>query len=300
MLFLVFIHQDRGASVLDLLDHLVFDGDSGNFRLQTPFFTAVADDLVIEIGRMAEFAGKARFPVVQVAVDDDSDGDATGEVQVNDVLFGTRASFRIFAVAAGAGVVFDQHPVSEPFFHDLAQRLFARGEIFVAASGFRIHAPGNADSDAEQLRTVYFAVVYEPVDRRSDFVEAFFRVVEDKILLVFQLDDVVVQVGNHHDDLIATHFDAGEIDGRMSQTENVRPASAAGFDLAAVGDDVFGKEFLDQFGDCRDADMQLPGQIRQRTFSFDRHAGDDIAFENVVFLNDSFGLAVFRLIEKFL
>ena len=46
--------------------------------------------------------------------------------------------------------------------------------------------------------------------------------------------------------------------------------------------------------------MQLPGQIRQRTFSFDRHAGDDIAFENVVFLNDSFGLAVFRLIEKFL
>ena len=38
--------------------------------------------------------------VVQVAVDDDSDGDAAGEVQVNDVLFGTRASFRIFAVAA--------------------------------------------------------------------------------------------------------------------------------------------------------------------------------------------------------
>ena len=300
VLLLELIHQNRRASVTDLVHHLVLDRDARHFRLETAFLAAVADDLVIEIGRMAELSGKSRAAVVEFAVDDDADGHASAQVQVNDVLFLTGASLDVLSVAARAGIVLDQHAVSEAFFHDFAQRLFLMSEIFVASPRFRIDATGHANADTQQLGAVDAAAGEEILDRRANGFEALVRIVEREIALAFRLDDIVLKVRYDQHDLVAANLDSREIDRRVGQAVDVGPATAAGLDLAPVGDNVLGEQLLDQLGDRRNADVQLLGQIGERRIAGDGHMSDNITFDDVVLLNNAFSLSMLRPVEKFL
>ena len=75
------------------------------------------------------------------------------------------------------------------------------------------------------------------------------------------------QVGDHGDDLVAADFDAGEIERRVGQSEDVGATSAIGFDFPEVSHDMFLQELFDQFGDGRNADVQLFREIGQGALS---------------------------------
>ena len=81
---------------------------------------------------------------------------------------------------------------------------------------------------------------------------------------------------------------------------DVGPATAAGLDLAPVGDNVLGEQLLDQLGDRRNADVQLLGQIGERRIAGDGHMSDNITLDDVVLLNNAFSLSMLGPVEKFL
>ena len=117
--------------------------------------------------------------------------------------------------------------------------------------------------------------------------------------VVLLLDDVVLQVGDQEAHVVASDIHPGEVDGRIGQSEDVRAASARGFDLAQVRDDVLVDQFLDQFGDRRDADMQLFGQFRERALAVDGHVCDDVALDDAVLVGNALQGLVFVFVEKF-
>lgn len=80
-------------------------------------------------------------------------------------------------------------------------------------------------------------------------------------------DDVVVQIRDEERHVVAPDVDAGEIDRRTGQSENIGSPSARSFDLAQIGDDIFLNEFLNELGDGRNADVQLFGKLRERTLT---------------------------------
>ena len=100
--------------------------------------------------------------------------------------------------------------------------------------------------------------------------------------------------------MVAGDVHPGEIDGRVGQTEDIGTPSPRGFHLAVIGHDFFDDQFVHQFGDGGDTDVELFGELGQRTLPVDRHVGDDIAFNQVVLVDDAFLGIVFVLVEKFL
>ena len=173
-------------------------------------------------------------------------------------------------------------------------------EIFVASPRFRIDAAGHANADTQQLGAVDAAAGEEILDRRANGFEALVRIVEREIALAFRLDDIVLKVRYDQHDLVAADLDSREIDRRVGQAVDVGPATAAGLDLAPVGDDVLGEQLLDQLGDRRNADVQLLGQIGERRIAGDGHMSDNITLDDVVLLNNAFSLSMLGPVEKFL
>ena len=266
---------------------------------QAAFLAARADDFVVEERDMAEFARKAAFAAVELAVDHDADGYAAAHVEVEYVAVVLGFAAGVFRIAARAGVVFKQHPDADAFFEQVAQRLFRRGEVFVAAARFGVDAARHADAQAQNLAAVDAAVGYEFFDAGADAFHALRAVLQLEREVVFLFDDVVLQVGNQKPHVVAAHVDACEVDGRIGQSEDVGAASARGFDLAQVGNDVFVDQFLHQFGDGRDADVQFLGQLRERALAVDGHVRDDVALDKAVLVGDAFEGFVFVLVEKF-
>ena len=92
-------------ALLDQVAHLVLDGDARNLGFEAAFLAARADDLVVEEGDVAELAGEAALAVVELSVDDDADGHAAAQVEVEHVALVLRLAAGVFGIAAGAGVV---------------------------------------------------------------------------------------------------------------------------------------------------------------------------------------------------
>lgn len=95
----------------------------------------------------------------------------------------------------------------------------------------------------------------------ADVVEALFGVLEREVCAAVCGDEVVLQVGDYHYHLVAADLDAGEVDRRIGQSEDIRAPSAARFDFAPVVDDLLAHELFDELGDRRNADVQFPGQF---------------------------------------
>ena len=149
------------------------------------------------------------------------------------------------------------------------------------------------------LRAVDAARGDEVLDVRADALEALRTVeqLEREVVLLF--DDVVLQVGDQEAHVVAADVDAGEVDRRVGQAEDVGAPSARGFHLAQVRHDVLVDQFLNQFGDGRDADVQLFGQLRERAFAVDGHVRDDVALDDAVFVRNTLQGVVFVFVEKF-
>ena len=160
-------------------------------------------------------------------------------------------------------------------------------------------ATRHADAQSEDLRTVDAAVGDEVLDVRADAFDALRAVDEFEREIVLLLDDVVLQVGDQEAHVVAADIHAGEVDGRIGQSEDVRTAAARGLDLAQIRDDVFVDKLLDQFGDRRDTDMQLFGQFRERALAVDGHVCDDVALDDAVFVGNALQGLVFVFVEKF-
>ena len=141
---------------------------------------------------MAELAGEAALSVVELSVDDDADGYAPAHVQVEDVVFVLGLAAGVLGVAAGAGVVFEQHPQADALLDDVAQGLLARREVFVAVAGLGVDATDDADAHAQNLVAVDAAVVDEADDVRADALQTLRTVYEFEIVVYLLLDNVVL------------------------------------------------------------------------------------------------------------
>ena len=248
---------------------------------------------------MPEFAREAALAVVELAVGHDPDGHSAAQVEVEQVFVVLGFAARVLRIAAGPRVVFEQHADADAVFEQVAQRLFARGEVFVAAARVGVHAPRDADPQPEDFTPVDTAGGDEAFDVGADFLETLRAVEQLERGVELLLDDVILQVGNQVGHVVAPDIDPCEIDGRIGQSEDVGTPSARGFDLAQVADDSFVNKFLHEFGDRGYADVQLPGQLREGTLAVERHVGDDIALDEAVFVRNALEYFVLVSVEKF-
>ncbi len=248
---------------------------------------------------MAELARKTALAAIELPVDHDADGHAAAHVEVEHIAVVLRLAARILRIAAGAGVVLQEHPDADALLQQLAQRLLGGGEIFVAAARLGIDAARHADAQAENLAAVDAAACNEGLDAGADALHALRSVLQLESEILLLLDDVVLQVGDHEAHVVAAHVHAGEVDGRIGQAEDVGTAPARRLDLAQVRHDVLVDEFLHQLGDGRYADMQLLGQFRQGAFAVDGHVRDDVALDDAVLMGDAFEGLVLVFVEKF-
>lgn len=108
-----------------------------------------------------------------------------------------------------------------PVFEQVAQRLFARGEVFVAAARVGVHAPRDADPQPEDFTPVDTAGGDEAFDVGADFLETLRAVEQLERGVELLLDDVILQVGNQVGHVVAPDIDPCEIDGRIGQSEDV-------------------------------------------------------------------------------
>ena len=299
LLLVVFLLEDGVHALLDQVAHLVLDGDARNLGFEASLLAARADDLVVEEGNVAELAGEAALAVVELSVDHDADGHAAAHVEVQHVALVLRFAAGVFGIAAGAGVVLQQYADADALFEQVAQRLFARREVFVTAARVGVHASRHADAQPENLAPVDAACGDEVLDARADALDALRTVeqLEREVVLLF--DDVVLQIGDQEAHVVTTDVHPGEIDCRVGQAEDVGAPSARGFHLAQVRHDVLVDQFLNQFGDRGDTDVKLFGKLRKRAFSVDSHVRDDVALDDAVFVRNALQGVVFVFVEKF-
>ena len=222
-----------------------------------------------------------------------STADYTGWPVLSQMLLLT-----LFCIGACAGVIFEQHADADPLFENVAQRLFARREVFVASARVRIDAARHADAQPEYFAAVDAAVGDEPFDIRADMFHALRPVEQFERVVGLLFDDVVLQVGDQKGHVVAADVYACEIDRRVGQSEDVGAASARRLHFPEIAHDILLHQFLYQFGDGRYADMQLLGQFREGAFAVDGHVGDNVAFDDVVFMGDSLQGIFFVVIEK--
>ena len=212
-------------------------------------------------------------------------------------VFGLAVS--VLCVTAGTGVVFEQYADADALFDHVAQGLFARREIAVTASRRGIDASADADARSEDFRAFHAAGIDEVCDVRAYFFEALGAVLKLEVVQNLLFDDVVVQIRDEERHVVAPDVDAGEIDRRTGQSENIGSPSARSFDLAQIGDDIFLNEFLNELGDGRNADVQLFGKLRERTLTIYCHMCDDISLEEVVLVRNTFQIVILLPAEKF-
>ena len=248
---------------------------------------------------MSEFARETALAVVQLSIDHDADGHAAAHVEIENVALVLRLAAGVFGVAPGPGVVFQQYADADALFDHVAQRLFARRKVFVAAARVGIHAARHADAQSEDLGAVDAARGDEVLDVRADALDALRTVEQFEREVVLLLDDVVLQVGDQEAHVVAPDVHAGEVDRRIGQSEDVGAPPSRGFHFAQVRHDVLIDELLHQFGDGRNADMQLFRQFRERAFAVDGHVRDDVALDDAVFVRNTFQGLIFVLVEKF-
>lgn len=249
---------------------------------------------------MPELPGKTRLAVKQFAVGDDAYGHSPAQVQVEHILLRPRITREVLGITAGPRIVLQQHPDARSMFDDILQRLRTRSEVHVAAPRFGIDAPRNAHPHAEYLAALYPAAVYEAVDAPTYLLKRLFIVRQDEIPLLLADDDIVLEVRHHIAYIIAPDVDAGEIDGRIGQPEDIGTAPSGSLYLAVVHYDILLDELPHELGDGRNADVQLAGEVGQCTLAVERHVGDDILFYQNILMGDTLQGFVLLLIEKIL
>ena len=222
------------------------------------------------------------------------------QVLVEHVLLRPRITREVLGITAGPRIVLQQHPDARSMFDDILQRLRTRSEVHVAAPRFGIDAPRNAHSHAEYLAALYPAAVYEAVDAPTYLLKRLFIVRQDEIPLLLADDDIVLEVRHHIAYIVAPDVDAGEIDGRIGQPEDIGTAPSGSLYLAVVHYDVLLDELPHELGDGRNADVQLAGEVGQCTLAVERHVGDDILFYQNILMGDTLQGFVLLLIEKIL
>ena len=215
-------------------------------------------------------------------------------MEIEHVALVLRFAAGVFGIAAGAGVVLEQHAHVDTLLYDIAQRLFVRGEVHVAAARFGVDAAHDRDSQTEDLRTVDAARVDEVLDVRAYLLEA--------LRAVLQLERIVgnlLQVGDNEGHVVARNVHAGEVYGRVGQTEDIGTASARGLDLAQIIHYILLDKLLNEFRNGRNAYVQLFRKFRKRTLAVDGHVGDYVSLYYIVLVSDTLQVLIRGNVKEF-
>ena len=220
-------------------------------------------------------------------------------MEIYDIALLLRAAAVVLGIAAGAGVVLEQHAHVDTLLYDIAQRLFVRCEVHVAAARFGVDAAYDRDSQTEDLRTVDAARVDEVLDVRAYLLEALRAVLQLERIVGNLLDKVVLQVGDNEGHVVARNVHAGEVYGRVGQTEDIGTASARGLDLAQIIHYILLDKLLNEFRNGRNAYMQLFRKFRKRTLAVDGHVGDYVSLYYIVLVSDTLQVLIRGNVKEF-
>ena len=137
------------------------------------------------------------------------------------------------------------------------------------------------------------------LDVRAYLLEALRAVLQLERIVGNLLDKVVLQVGDHEGHVVARNVHAGEVYGRVGQTEDIGTASARGLDLAQIIHDILLDKLLNEFRNGRNTYVQLFRKFRKRTLAVDGHVGDYVSLYYIVLVSDTLQVLIRGNVKEF-
>lgn len=251
--------EGRGVSLRDPLLKLPVHGTSARLCLETALLTAVAEYLVLERMDMPELAAEAGLAGVGLAVDDDTESETPGDIDVEDVSPLLTDVSHILSVGAGAGVVVDPDRDPEALCEDLAERSLAEIEVRVAAPGLGIDPAEEVEPDGYEILALDCTLVIDVVvDPLADLLEALGGVLKLEGDIHHLLYLIATEVHHHHVHLPLGEVHAEEVDIGGIQSEEEGVSSAGGLQLAVAPHQTTIDHLIDILTRRRHTQLQLP------------------------------------------
>lgn len=227
--------EGGGVSLRDPLLKLPVHGTSARLRLETALLTAVAEYLVLEGMDMPQLAAEARLARIRFAVDDDTEPETPGDINIKNISPLLTDVSHILSVGAGAGVVVDPDRDPEALCEDLAERSLAEIEVRVAAPRLGIDSPEEVEPDGYEILALDCTLVIDVVvDPLADLLEALGGVLKLEWDIHHLLYLIATEVHHHHMHLPLCEVHAEEVDIGGIQSEEEGVSSAGGLQLAVA------------------------------------------------------------------
>ena len=247
---------------------------------------------------MTELTRKAALAIIEFALHHNADRHTSTQEQIDHIVL-RRVGQRTLGIATCTGIVFEQYTHANSLFENLAQRAVARREILIAATRIGIYTTCDTDTNTQNLAAIDARIVDKIGYRGADFFEALRTIFQHEILVAIFVYHIIFQIGKHEHHIVARNLDTCKIDCRIGQTKDVRATTTRGFDLAVVGHNILLDQLLNELGNRRYADVQLLGQLSQRTLTIQGHICNDISLDEAILVSDTLHHIVLVLIEKF-
>ena len=154
-IFLDGFGENRLFTVAHTLYQFAIDCVARSLGLETSFFAAMANHLVVVRRSVPEFTCKTRFSRIHLAVDDDSESETPTYIHKQHILFLADSAAKVFAVGHCASVVVDAHIQADFLGHHLSERHFTEIEPAVTITRLGIYTSREVDVDVDD----FFAVV---------------------------------------------------------------------------------------------------------------------------------------------
>ena len=219
--------------------------------------------MVVQQGKVADFAGKAGFSAEQLPVQDHAHAQSPAYVQEKDRPGVARDSAHIFAEGHAPGVVLDTNGPAESLFQDAPDGFFLADVIAVAVPGpvvdpaGEVHAHG-ADPGGVQ---VIFPQLFLHAGAQAE--DRLFRAGQGEGDPVLELDQPAGEIRDGQREFVFPYLHAHEEACIRVKPVQARPASGGRFLLAPVGQDARLLHLADDARDLGYAGPQFMGEVRE-------------------------------------
>ena len=250
--------EDGALTSTDALLDLTAHSLTADLGFEATLLTAVAEDLVVEDGDMAEFPGEARLTEVDLFVLDDTETETPADIHVEygvdlHILGAARSEF---PEGHTARVVVDRDAQGELTAEDLGEGAVAEEvEEAIAVTRDGVDAPREVDVDVQDLLGLDAVARDEATDLTADRLEGLGGILERVGQVVVRAYQLALQVDQADVHARALDVYADEVAPVGVEPEEQGEAPDADLQLTLALDAASVLEVLEDLRSCGDADV---------------------------------------------
>jgi len=216
-------------------------------------FPTVTQHIVVEHRHMAKFAGKTRFTIIQLPVDNDAQTQSPATINIQDVLFVGHNALHKLAIGHRSGIVVDGAMQPQFFVKNLGERLFVEKIHAVAMTGFGIHPSRYIDACTQNFGTRNFRFFNKRSDDFTELFETLSCIFVVKRKAFRRNDDLTFKIDKGQNNSKSLYVDTQKTARVGVESVHIGLATTLRFLFSEINYIAFVDELAQQLGNSRNA-----------------------------------------------